>query len=46
MGGGGEFWGMRQESAIVRPVYDFGETSERWGGVHMGFSEHKDTILK
>ena len=24
---------------------DVGETSERRGGVHMGFSEHIDTIL-
>ena len=24
---------------------DFGETSERRGGAHMGFAEHIDTIL-
>ena len=22
-----------------------GETSEKWGGAHLGFSEHQDTIL-
>ena len=42
--GEADMWLTAKVNTFVKPI-STGKTSERQGGVHMGFSQHADTIL-